>query len=283
MKNKYMALLAVTVLIVSTGCRSRCNSCNGGWFANNPTIAPPPTYSLNIPSVAQNQQPYYTPGPGSGVNPRANAPTPAGSSQWRPTGNNGAGTQNQNTGVGNSGNGQTAPTTFVETSGPRNTGQSVLAGNQQPVRTAALPASGASFTNSQNYQTTQTDETRDRSRLPVTDASTVRAPSRTFPTGNVGSAVYPTGYSTPVGVQQTYAGQAGFYRQTTPAYSGSSTLVAGQAISPGNYAGQAVLIGPNGLPIQQPQSVAQSTASNNGGSTGQLGWRGRELGSSGRY
>ena len=49
----------------------------------------------------------------------------------------------------------------------------------QPVGASANPGyttSGISYTNSTNYQTTSIDETRDQSRIPLTDATAVKAP-----------------------------------------------------------------------------------------------------------
>ena len=70
-----LALVLAGLFFVSqTGCRSRCNqSCGGGFFANNTTIAPTPTYGINIPSVARNQ-PYYAPN-GGPISTTARAPS----------------------------------------------------------------------------------------------------------------------------------------------------------------------------------------------------------------
>jgi len=75
-----LALLLVSFLMAcQTGCRNRCSQpCGGGGglFAHNTTVAPAPTYSLNIPSVARNQ-PYYAPN-GGPISTTARAPVPVG-------------------------------------------------------------------------------------------------------------------------------------------------------------------------------------------------------------
>ena len=280
MARTQLLLLCLCLVAMTTGCRNRCNQPCNGWLAGNSTIAPPPTYSLNIPSVASNQ-PYYAPGNGSGtnntytVNPNLRAPTPAtgqAPAGWRPTNN-----QLSNGSAAPANESQSVlqqPTRFVETqSNPQ----------QNPVRTASagpLPGSGYSFTNSPNYRTTQTDERSDATRLPVTDASTVRAPARNFPTGGVASNPNyqfqqpQPGYVPPY--QQTYVAQNGFNQPVNP-YSGSLVAVQTQ---PFGYQGQAVLSNQNQYPTSSPPAVlAQSTATINPGN--QLGWRSRELNSDG--
>ena len=278
-------LLLVACLILSTaGCQSRCSNGCGGWFAENSTVAPPPTYSLNIPSVAKNQ-PYYTPGAAAPnyntLNPNQTAPTPAAlqnQNGWRQSGN-----QLSNGADGNPGEGRsvlTSPTTFVENQSNR-LNPVRAPGNQQVPQTAALPGTGYSYTDSANYRTTQIDESRDATRLPVTDASTVRAPASFFPAGNVAqfqqtNPINRGNYSVPL--QQTYVAQNGFNQQPA-AYSGSTVLVGGQ---PTTYQGQATLVNPAGYvnpyPTgSSPSVTAQSTSGQ--GSSSQLGWRNREMNS----
>ncbi len=209
-------ILACCVLTAMTGCRNRCNnSCGNGLFAGASTIPAPPTYSLNIPSVARNQ-PYYVPGTNSvaPVNPNSSAPTPVNSpslpNRWEPKND----TTNGASGSTNSGStGQSvlsAPTTFVESS------PSYPAGYRSASNTT-LPGTGLSYTDSTNYQTTQTDETRDGSRLPVTDASNVRAPAASFPAVNMNRIAqlpqptaprYPTTFNSTASVTQPYLGCA---------------------------------------------------------------------------
>ncbi|MEM9943459.1 MAG: hypothetical protein AAF939_17990, partial [Planctomycetota bacterium] len=99
MSKLQTAILLFAFIVVMTGCRNRCSPCGSNWFANNATIAPPPTFSLNIPSVARNTQPYYTPGGNNTLNPNGSAPTPAGGngqSNWQPSENNGGQTGQPN-------------------------------------------------------------------------------------------------------------------------------------------------------------------------------------------
>lgn len=238
MIQQRIALLICALVVCQVGCANRrCYQPCG--LAGGTTVVPPPTYSLNIPSVAQNQ-PYYTPGGSAAVNPNGQAPTAApGTGNWRapdPSGNNGASTT------------PTQPATqnrFVETNS--STGRSVLGQINTP-RTAALPGTGTSYTDRRNFQTTQADERNDSTRLPVTDATAVRAPSQNLVAG--------------YGVSQTYA-QA--YSQPQ-VYSASGVMIQG---APQVYSTQPIVVG-NGYRYQQP---VQQTAN----ATQQPGWRGREL------
>lgn len=291
MSRIQILLLCTCLVVMTSGCRNRCNDpCGGGWFAGNSRVAPPPTYSLNIPSVAKNQ-PYYTPGsaaPNYTLNPNQNAPTPTNQSGWRQSGNqlsNGA--NGGDAAPGDSRSVLTNPTTFVETQ-PNNINRSGIAGNQ-PTRTAALPGTGQSYRDSANYRTTQIDERRDATRLPVTDASTVRAPAMYYPNGGVvqfqqPNPNYPANYNRLP--QQTFVNQNGRYQQPS-AYNGSTYLVGGQ---PSAYQGQAVLVNPAGYvnpagfvnpypTSSAPSVLAQSTTSPGQGNAGQVGWRTREMNS----
>jgi hypothetical protein len=143
---------------------------------------------------------------------------------------------------------------------------------------AALPGSGVSFTNSQNYQTTPFDERGDATRLPVTDASSVRAPARNYPTGNVvqfqQQYVNPAGY--PVLPQQTFVAQNGFYQQPN-GYSGSMVMLNGQ---PGSYQGQTFLVNQNpGYSNGSATVLAQGSTGVDSAAAAQVGWRSRELNS----
>lgn len=199
--------LLVLLVMGTTGCRNCGNSCPqgyaqgygpggygvggygapGGFAANgSPTIPPAQTYSLNIPG---------RPNPGNGtrvgqlpgglINTRQPAPTsatsPAGFNQqqgWRQNDGNNLNTQSGSAPAGDSGN---------------RVAQSVLtnlpssnSANPVPARTASstssvVPANqNLSTTVSTDYRTTSVDERRDSSRLPLTDASNVRAVSGTF-------------------------------------------------------------------------------------------------------
>ena len=269
--SRIQLLVIVTFLVaMSVGCCGRCRNPCGGWFAGSSTVAPPPTYSLNIPSVANNQ-PYYTPGSAAPnsytVNPNLSAPTPAATGQgqngWRSANDqlsNGRADQEESRSV------LATPTTFVESQATVDPNQANPQFNQPTFRTASsvpLPASGYSYSNSPNYLTTRVDERMDSTRLPVIDASTVRAPARNFPTGTIAS------YSAPL--QQTYVAQNGFYQPVSP-YTGSMVMVGGQPVP---YQGQTVLTNPNIYPTSSPPAVlAQSTTTGD-----PVGWRSREMSS----
>lgn len=254
-------VLVAATLILASGCQNRCYQPCGNWYAGNPRIAPPPTYSLNIPSVAQNQQPYYTP---NGSTPTTGATT--NNEAWRRyDGSNNNGTNNLNSTSGQS--------RFVESGSNLNTGQSVLTPGNSPTfsgsasltRSASntsLPASGTSFTDSRNFASTLNDERTDPTRMPVTNATLVQAPAQSMIGGQV---------------NQTYA-LNGTYQ---PTYSASGVL----SQSPGQYPQQYYNYGAtptlvtNGVPFVQPGANLPAPAINNTASSGNVGWRGRELSS----
>ena len=286
--------LACCVLTATAGCRNRCNNaCGGGLFAGNATIPAPPTYSLNIPSVARNQ-PYYVPGTNTvaPANPNTYAPTPANSptlpNRWEPKNN----TTGNGSGSSNSGStGQSvlaAPTTFVESSPSYPPGY----------RTAAnttLPGAGLSYTDSTNYQTTRTDETRDGSRLPVTDASNVRAPAANFPAGNMNRLAqlpqpmaprYPTTFNSTASVSQPYAGAPSgvVYGNGQPVYLGTPVVSGNPGlysapVYPGQLNGQPRYLGAP-TAVSGPTVLAQATTTYDPSSGSQYGWRDRELSTS---
>ena len=333
MNNKLMAgrLMMVGIclfaLALSTGCRNRCyNACNNGGLFSQSTVAPPPTYGINIPSVAQNQN-YYDPRGNrtAGLNTRTAAPTPATGTPngWNPkdaAANQSSGQQpaNQqqplgqqrpantnNVGSGAATNLQaqnispvqtrsvlTNGTNFVETTPPGRTTP-----NFRTASTAPLPGSGVSFTDSTDYRTTRTNEQTDPTRLPATDASTVRAPASNFPTGaptrlaqnvlpqNVRSNGSPNqtfslGQTNPnvVNGQPFYVGNPIIVPQGQPQhfYQGQFASNPGFANNPGF--GQSVNRQFNGQFNTGSAVVAQSTTSYAGSGT-QVGWRDRDLNS----
>ena len=306
MSRFQLMLLSICLVSISVGCRNPGNNIyGGGAFAGGPTtIAPPPTYSLNIPSVAGNQ-PYYTPGQTAPthntLNPNQRAPTPAirqatqlNQNGWRSADNdlsriNRVAPLNQNnSGQSNPNNGRSvlaAPTNFVETTPNTNSGSGTRTASAAP-----LPGSGASFTSSTNYQTTRVDETQDATRLPVSDATAVRAPARNFPTGTPLTTAptngYPANYQAGLGtlpVQQTFAAQNGVLQRVLPStgYAAAPVVISGQPV-PTGYQGQP-LITNQPYPYQYPTSssaptvLAQSTAASTPGAGTQLGWRDRDL------
>ena len=265
-------------LMSQTGCRSRCNqSCGGGGlFAQNTTVAPASTYSLNIPSLAQNR-PYTAPN-GGPITTTARAPVPI---NTQPTNSSNSNLQWRQRGSGSSGSTfGTQPT--QPASGTRlvevnnginlNTGSSVLAGSPQNIaRVAAtqpLPATGTSFTDSRNFATTQIDERLDTTRVPVTDATQVRATAQTYigasqqiafnqPQPTQTFAAQPA-IAQPQSVYSTNAQVA----STQPYYTNNPNLAQRQAI----YSGQTF--------VQNATPTTYSASANN-----DIGWRNREIGS----
>lgn len=271
-----LALLFISFLMVcQTGCRNRCNqSCgSSGLFANNTTVAPAPTYSLNIPSVARNQ-PYYGPN-GGPISTTARAPVPAGTQpaagsssnsnlQWRQQG-----TSNSGSTFGAQPAQPAIGTRLVETNTGinLNNGSSVLVGRPSNTQLAsvALPATGTSFTDSRNFTTTQTDERLDATRVPVTDATRVRATAQTF----IGSGQQ-------IAFNQAQPSQtfAAAVPRSQPVYSTNAVVASNQPYYANNpnlvqqpsYSGQAF--------VQTNNSAAYSASVGN-----DIGWRNRELGS----
>ena len=251
------------------GCRSRCNQpCGGGYFASNTTVAPAPTYSLNIPSVARNQ-PYYAPN-GGPISTTARAPIPASTQpsaagsnsnlQWRQQGgapiSSGSTFGAQPTAAGSG-------TRLVETNNGvnLNTGSSVLVGGQP------LPATGSSFTDSRNFATTQTDERLDATRVPVTDATRVRATAQTF----ISSGQQALAQAQP---SQTFAAQP-FIPQAQPVYSTNGLIAANQPYytnNPNLVQRQAIYSGQTFIQPNVPTTYSASVNND-------IGWRNREIGS----
>ena len=272
-----LALLLVSFLMAcQTGCRNRCSQpCGGGGlFANNTTVAPAPTYSLNIPSVARNQ-PYYAPN-GGPISTTARAPIPVGTQptagsnsnsnlQWRQQG-----TSNSGSTFGSQPTQQGSGTRLVETNTGinLNTGSSVLVGgpqNNPQLAAVALPATGTSFTDSRNFATTQTDERLDATRVPVTDATRVRATAQTF----IGSGQQ-IAFTQPQ-PSQTFAAAV---PRAQPVFSTNAVVASNQPYYTNN---------PN--LVQQPIYSAQTFVQPNNPATysasvgNDIGWRNRELGS----
>ena len=269
-------LLAGLFFASQMGCRSRCNQpCGGGgFFANNTTVAPAPTYSLNIPSVAQNR-PFNAPN-GGPISTTARAPIPATGAaasgtnsnlQWRQQGgtpiNSGStfGAQPAQQGSG---------TRLVETNTGfnQNNASSVLVGGSLNGvgATQPLPATGTSFTDSRNFTTTQTDERLDATRVPVTDATQVRATAQTFISSGQQVA------ANQQQLAQTFAAQPAA-RQAQSIYSTNGLIAANQPYytnNPNLVQRQAIY---SGQTFVQPNTTYSASANND------IGWRNREIGS----
>ena len=154
--------------------------------ARSPVIPAPATGTLRIPSLARNN-PF---GSNQGLlNTNQAAPTAASnrSSQfnlqngWQPVGSGSTSSGSSQSNQSNIGTtlGSAArslvPTQANPTVAP-GAAQSVLTQGSQ-TRSASL---GNSFVRSPDYSTTSVNETLDRTRLPATDASAVRAPSQYY-------------------------------------------------------------------------------------------------------
>ena len=205
MSRMFYTLITLACLIsLASGCRNcRLNPCNNlCGLGASPPLPAPPTYSLQIPSLGQNQ-PYYKGVPTTAqqpsylINPNSAAPTPASNSPtlapqqgWRPVDSNQF-SNNTVVGPANRTVPQTQPTSVLQS--PANNSQnraptgfasqptpaSPLSSVLQPTsgnRTASA-TNGLSYKDSVNYRTTRVDERQDNTRIPVTDATGVRAPS----------------------------------------------------------------------------------------------------------
>ena len=187
----------VCVLIVQTGCRNRnplLANRSYGPLTGPTTVSPPDTYTVQIPGRSNTNQ-------GSGLKQATNTlPTtnPINvQNGWQPVGATGAtGTptnsgsttvtpvpsQNQTSVLQRSNSTIVNQTPVVSVTPPNRQ----PAASQNPINRVAQQNQGLSFTDSTNFRTTAVDERLDQSRLPVTDASQVRAPTRITPSTTVG-------------------------------------------------------------------------------------------------
>jgi hypothetical protein len=170
--------IAVMVLLFSqSGCRSGCNrGCGLASMWGNSTISPPGTYSLNIPGQAN--QNYYAPGnnqttatPNSSTGWNQQAAVPGQPVSGQPVQNQG---QQQATWNGTS---FQAP---AQQAGYNPTNFSIASGNGVPTNQQNGQSQwhlvGGSQIVSPDFATTRIDERMDPSRMPVADATAVRAP-----------------------------------------------------------------------------------------------------------
>jgi len=316
---KASLLIAVLVtLTASSGCRSGCQNCASGGYGNqgynqggyNPaiynqggsasrsnaagaarfatnsaTIAPPATYSLNIPGGGVNP---YAQGtrvgqlPSGLINTRQAAPTPAGGTAgaanspanfnqqqgWRQI--NGGNLNTQSSTANPAAAGQ------VATSALDRSGSSTKAPFSQPnpvqqpnpfqqaaASRAPAPVNRPQFNNvattrSTDYQTTSVDERQDATRLPVTDASGMNT---SIAQGFIAPAAQPY-YNRQQGAPQFQQ------PQLAANTSQSNASFQGQFVQPINsaYQGQfnnavGSVGGQFAAPVSQPQLVqSQSTA-----------------------
>ena len=226
----YFLLLACS-LVMALGCQTSGNQANN-WFAGQTTVQPPPAYSINIPSMASNPQANAVTGSSVIVNPNQRAPIPNNQVSGTQTA---AAWARQGMAAGTTGqpiNGMlVSKTGFVETTG---TAVNPAVANRSAVPTA-IPVVQSTYTKPVDYASTQVDDSRDVSRLPVNDASAVVAPSgfgvtpriATLPTNTPnqfsGKLAVPNSVGTPA-MQQNFmvnpvipqAGQQGFPSTTAP-------------------------------------------------------------------
>lgn len=260
-----ITVLVSLALLFSSGCRNCNQACGGNGFAHSPTIAPPPTYSLQIPSANGNPA-YYVPGspnpnatanlPSYLVDPNRRAPVPTGNTGtpninqqngWRPTGNNNL-----------SNTGSTASSTTLAQN-PNATGIA------PPTRLASAPTA-RSVVSSVDYTSTRSNEQLDPTRLPATDASNVQAPAAFT---NNGSATR-LAQALPAQYPNTY-NQAAAFNQPAPAVYNGTPVIAQQPAQPFYY-------GTPTVRQSAPTVLAQATATATGiPSTGSAGWTDREL------
>ena len=238
---KNIAMVVCLLAILLSGCRNRCNPCGGSYqqpfqqqpfqqqpqnfygynnpqaygtqgFAlpnavagRSPVIPPPATGTLNIPSLARNNPFGINPNRGL-INTRQPAPTPANRSArfnsqngWQPVDGS-----NSRPSPGQSNTSQPASTRLGSNSGTGtaapSSARSVLV---QDTQSRTNQGYGGSYIRSPNYSTTAVNETFDRTRLPTTDASAVRAPSQYYARATGAQVAQMPGQGA-VGIQQPF-------------------------------------------------------------------------------
>ena len=229
-------LVLVSMAVVTGGCR---------YGMMGPTRIPsPPTYS-----IGQNQ--YYNPNNNALVNPGTAAPTPATPGGWLPAGN------------------QASPSTPAN-SNPAGNGSGTRFDLSSTTLPAARTAANQAVPPAQSPPTTRmsTIAENDPSRLPVSDATGVRAPVQ-FQTPQWNAGVAATGFQN----GQPIARPSAAYPPGNPqTYLGNPRFVGG----PAQYRGQPVYTRPG----QAPAVLAESTVRMDPNSPNyQSGWRDRDPGS----
>ena len=213
MSNRFLICLTAGCIFsaIFTGCKNRCNQPYGFpyqqplanaygnqyGYANplnansrSPLIPPPATGTLNIPSIARNN-PYGLNQNRGLLNTNQRAPTPAADraatfnqqNGWKPSDGNFP----VNNTINNNSN-QSTGTTLGFNPSPGGSGNAPIQvappnANSVLVQNGAARQGngfGESFINSTDYATTSVNESNDRTRLPATDASAVRAPSQYY-------------------------------------------------------------------------------------------------------
>jgi len=239
-------------------------------------IPPPATGTLNIPSLARNN-PFGL--NGGLLNTGQAAPTPAANRSaqinlqngWQPVGGSGS----RNT-VPQTNNAQPTRGTTLGSNSNSATGQgtnpaaapsnarSVLV---QDTQSRSNLGYGDSYVRSPDYATTSVNETNDRTRLPATDASGVRAPSQYYARAS-GAQVASLPLQGNFGVQQPY--YSGTFRGGPAAYN-----VAPGAIQTGVGAPAGTFVASNGAIVQGQSTATYDPYSN----TRSADWRNRDVSS----
>ncbi|QEG22341.1 hypothetical protein [Mariniblastus fucicola] len=243
-------------------------------------IPPPGTGTLNIPSIARNN-PFGVNQNRGLLNTGGNAPTPAnGASQfnqqngWQSVGGNTANPAS-NPNPNNNQSNATQPTSGTTTLGSNSTANPAATGQESAapasarsvlVQNTQAPANqgyGDSYVRSPDYSTTAVNETYDRTRLPATDASAVRAPSQY--------------YARASGVQVAQLPGQGMSGYQQPYYSGTFSVPSGQynaasgMVQTGNATNAVFAANTNA--VVQGQSTASYDPYNN---TRSADWRNRD-------
>ena len=251
--TRWMVCGLSLLLFGMVGCRSYPGNagCSSGLL-----IPPPATYSPRAPGVGQN--PYYNGQVASNnvglLNPAGQAPTSATQAGWRSSDE-----ANSNFSLGSGS--QQQPNSVLQRTAPQNT--TPTNGNSGINSAQPTPqGSGVSFRNSPNYRSTTVDESQDRSRLVLTDASQVRAPAlASIPSG---LSRLPQG---PVVVQGQTRLVGGNPAPNLQYYSQTPTLVSG------GYSVPAVSSVSYGAPTPQVQSQSTATYEPTSSDSYRNGWR----------
>ena len=268
-------IIAVCLLMFASGCRNRgpFTARNGAFspLGGPTTVAPPNTYSLQIPGNNYNgsgtvqQLPVHQATNTLPGNQRVNVQNgwqPLGASQNQTNAGNQTGPVNNSTSQLQNTNSTIASRTQVVSVTPPRQNQIQNVSNIGSQRVAQNTNSGLSFTDTTNFRTTAVDERLDDSRLPVTDASQVRAPTSSLPTTSVGQLNLP--YYVPN--QQPVRNLAPQYQNAQPRFATNPQYQQPQYVNP-NLANnqQNTVIGRFGVPTfaQPSQQVYSGLATQN--------------------
>lgn len=287
MRTRHLCITFVLCLLLSSsGCQNPNLQSTANCNPNTPfpaltgatRVPAPGTYSIQIPGATTS--PYYnnsataqlpaTPGSGGGLN-AANGWQPAGAANTNSTIQTGAPTQGSSSRTDNQNSSSNAATGLISV---------VDRGNAAPrVAQNTNQLNGLSYTNDTNFRSTAVDERRDPTRLPVTDASQVRAPTNFSPTTTVGQFNYPYYNPSPAQAavpQYPYTSGTNYAPTTQNTVPRSNVVTANSA--------QPIFAQPSqqiyrGLSTRSPQVLAQSTvyADPAEDPNFQNGWRDRDL------